>query len=232
MPSKPYYVDGKRVPSVTTISGRFGNKDGIIWWANAVGRGERDCDDQEVCRHCGRKAGKQTYEAKGAAEVGTYAHALIDQQVKGTEVDPLKFDHLTVVQHEQARQCMEGFNEWYNNFNVAISETELPLLSEELKFGGTFDAVGIVGDKFCLIDWKTSKGIYPDYLCQMGGYIVRLEENEYPRVEAIHLLRVSKETAGFHHHQFPRRTFEPAIVHFKLARELYALDKTVEKILK
>jgi hypothetical protein len=232
MPTQPYYVEGKRVPSVTTISSRFADKGGIIYWANQVGLGEKECDDQEACRVCGRKPGKRQYEAKSAAEVGTYAHALIDQKVKGTEVKAEDFLHLTNEQLLQAGDCLEAFDGWWDAYNVDIIETEMPLLSAKYRFGGTPDAIGRIGEQIALIDWKTSKGLYGDYICQLGGYLILLEENGYPPVDLIQILRVAKETAAFHHSNWPRRTFQPAIDHFLASRALYDLDKEMGKLLK
>ena len=79
-------ADGTRTVGVTTISGRFGDKGGLIYWANAIGLGEHDdCADQVPCRKCGRRPGLRQRDAAGrAADVGTYAHALIEQMVINT----------------------------------------------------------------------------------------------------------------------------------------------------
>lgn len=223
---------GQRIPSTTTISGKFKDSGGLMWWANAVGLGERDCDDQKPCRHCGRRAGKWTREIVRAAETGTYAHALIDHEVKGVEVD-VDTSHFTPEQFEQVERCMSAFRKWWKAYDVEIADTEVRLVSESMQYGGTFDAVGRVSGTFALIDWKTSKAIYSDYLVQLAGYCLLIEESGmFPAIEEVHILRVSKETAGFDHKYIPMESFGPAIDYFKQARSLYDAVKPLEAVMK
>lgn len=232
-----YSVQGiGRVPSVTTITSRFKDGGPLQWWANSIGLGEHDaCSHQQPCVTCGRRPGLRLREAMQAAgDVGSFAHALIDQKVKGTTVDEDLFAHLTTEQLSQAEDCMDAFASWWNSNHVDVIETELSLVSEEYRFGGTFDCLARVGDDktLTLIDWKTSRGIYGDYLAQLGGYVILVEEHGFGEVEQVDILRVAKETAAFHHHRFPRRTFKPAIDYFLHARTLYDVAKDVEKLLR
>ncbi len=234
---KPYYatVDGKkvRVPSVTTITGRFKDSGALIYWANQVGLGEKACDEQEQCRTCGRKPGKMHRDAMNvAAGIGTYAHALIDNFVKLTPIDDAEFDHLDSDQIMTSIECLDTFKDWWDGAHVEVQETELALVSSELLFGGRMDAIGMVNGKFSVIDWKTSAGLYSDYIAQLAGYLILLEEHDFPTVEAIHIIRVSKTTAGFEHRMIPRKTLQPAIDYFVKARELYQLVKPLEALLK
>ena len=60
-------ADGKRIPGVTTIIGRFKESGGLIRWA--YGRG-RD--------------GEELYESRDkAAEAGTAAHEMCERHIKG-----------------------------------------------------------------------------------------------------------------------------------------------------
>lgn len=230
-PQAYYNAAGKRIPACTTITGRFGGKDGIIWWANAVGLGERDCDEQTPCRHCGRRAGKRHRDVKAAAEAGTYAHALIDQKVKGTTPE-VEIEHFTQDQFDAVDRCMAAFDRWWEAYDVEVIETEFRCISEKYQFGGTLDMVGLVSGRFSLIDWKTSKGIYAEYLAQVAGYVLAVEEQGFPEIEEIDILRLSKETAAFEHLSFPRASFGPAFDWFKQAREMYDADKRLEALLK
>jgi hypothetical protein len=234
---KPYYVGGKRVPSVTTITGKFKDSGGLIAWANMVGRGDRDCDEQEECEKCGRRAGKTQYEAmEKAADVGTYAHALIEAKVHDNDLMLMarldKYAHLTADQLDLAADCLEAFDRWWSTQRVEIVETELRLVSDTHKYGGTMDLLATIDGKFALVDWKTSRGIYGDYLSQLAGYLLLVEENGFPAVEEIHILRIAKETAAFHHSSFPRRTFQPAVDFFLTCRKGYEQEKAVKKLLR
>ena len=232
-PAQGYYIDGKRIPSVTTITGRFKDSGALMFWANAVGLGERDCDDQEPCRHCGRRKGKNHREAMNkAADVGKYAHALIEERVKGVEYEPADFAHLTPEQLELAGGCIEAFDNWWGRNVVEVVATELSLVSTAHRFGGTLDALCIIDDKLTLVDWKTSAGVYADYLAQLGGYLILVEENGMGPIEQLEILRISKETAGFDHLSRPRKALQPALDYFLKARDLYEADKALAKLLK
>lgn len=235
-----YYVDvggdtGKvKVPSVTGICNRFQESGGLMGWANLVGRGERDCDDQVPCEKCGRREGKTTWEANASAKlVGNLGHDLIDNRVKGTEIDWDEYAHLTDEEREQANMCLEAFESWYRNNDVDVIETELPLTSLAYMFGGRFDAVATVSGVFALLDWKTSKHIYESYMAQLAGYVLLIEEDNRwgEKIQEIHILRVSKNTAGFNHMMIPRDSFEPAIEWFINARTLLYQEKALKGLL-
>ena len=64
-----YYVDGKRVPGVTTITGNLGwSKEALIRWANRQGLAGTELEDAR----------------KGPAQTGTIAHAAIEAEIKGS----------------------------------------------------------------------------------------------------------------------------------------------------
>lgn len=231
---KPYFnSSGQRVPSVTTITSRFKDSGGLMYWSNLVGRGERDCEEQDICIACGTRPGKTLAEARDkAADLGTYAHALIDGFITGHVVEPEEFAHLTAEQHELADQCFRTFEQWWAQNDCEAVETELALVSEAHNFGGRLDGLIRVCGELSVVDWKTSAGLYADHIAQVcGGYMILAEESGFEPLRA-DLLRVSKETAGFSHHMWPRSSVQPAIDWFLQARELYELQRSLAKLLK
>jgi hypothetical protein len=238
MGKRPGYfkIDGERVPSTTTITGRYKETGALMWWANQVGLGEHEsCNDQERCAQCGRRAGKQHREvATAAADVGTYAHALIDEAVLGTEIDEADFDHLDMEQREAAGNCLDGFQRWRDSYDVTFLDTELRLVSEKHRFGGMIDSIArLENGALILPDWKTSNGLYADYIAQIAAYGILVDESDlFGPVEEFHILRISKETASFNHHSWRAEVFQPAKDWFLQARALYALEAPLKKLLK
>jgi len=108
-------------------------------------------------------------------------------------------------------------------------ETEITLVSEAHRFGGTPDAIGYLDGKLCLLDWKTSNAVYSDYLIQLAAYKVLWEENrpQYPLEGGFHLLRFAKEHGDFSHHFYPN--LDEAWRQFVLLREAYDIDKQLKK---
>jgi hypothetical protein len=79
------------------------------------------------------------------------------------------------------------------------------------------------------LDWKTSNGVYPDYLIQIAAYRQLWEENNPLKLltGGFHLLRFSKEHADFAHHYWSE--LNDAWDQFVLFRRSYDLDKIIKK---
>lgn len=211
-PSKYKLADGTIVPGVTTITGRFKESGGLLHWAWSQGMEGIDY--------------RRTRDDAG--EAGTMAHSMIEAEIHGEPwTAPPHADHDIVA---KAETSLTNFRRWAAQTGLRITATELPLIDEENRFGGTLDAIGEVMGTLCLVDWKTSNGVYPDYLVQVSAY-VHLYELHHPGVQldGVHLLRVDKEVAGFHHHHWGRSVTETGWEFFRLARQLYELDKALKR---
>jgi hypothetical protein len=207
-------LDGTPCPGTTTVIGRFKESGGLMQWAFKQG-----------------KLGKKhLYEdAEKAADIGTYAHALVEAHIKDATVAVAVPDSFTPKDIEQAKSAFNAYLRWAENFKVRIIAQECLLVSEQYKFGGTPDAVGVVGNQLCLLDWKTSSGIYTDYLIQLAAYKHLWNENNPDNqiTGECHLLRFSKENADFSHHSYAN--LDDAWRQFVLFREAYDIDKALKK---
>lgn len=204
-PPKYLLKDGvTAVPGVTTILGRFKDSGGLIYWAWQQG-----------------KDGKDFRETKDrAAEAGTLAHSAVEAHIRGAEfVWPPDSDVTT-----KARTAFGAFLEWAEQTQLKVTHTEVSLVSERYKFGGTLDAMLIKG-KRSLGDWKSSAQIYSDMLCQLAAYGILWEEHypDMPIEAGYHLLRFDKEYGDFHAHWWSE--LETAKKAFLLMVELFSYDK-------
>ena len=216
-PKKGYHTkDGKRVPGVTTIIGRFKDSGALMYWAFNQG-----------------KAGKERLyeEAEKAADIGTLAHELVEMHIRGE--DPVKIGEHAGEFPEMSRAALDAYGaylSWEKQTKIVILEQETPLVSEAYRFGGTIDAMGRDMDgRFCLVDWKTSNSVYSDYLLQLAAYKVLWEENNIPhKIDGgFHLCRFAKEHGDFAHHYYPN--LDEAWRMFELLRECYDIDKVLKK---
>ena len=204
-----YTKDGTRVPSVTTILSRFKESGGLIHWAwklGMEGKDYREVRDQ-------------------AADAGTLAHEAVEKWIHDPLAD-IAFDLENEVQRKAAGS-FQAFIEWSKQTNLRVEQTELPLISEKHRFGGTFDAI-LVQNKRAVGDWKSSNAIYPEYLVQVAAYGKLWEEN-YPGQPidgGFHLLRFDKEYGDFHHHYWAE--LDAAWIAFLHLRELYEIDKELK----
>ena len=217
-PGGGYYTeDGKRVPGVTTVIGncKIGGIDPLLWWANQeglAGRNFRESRDKE-------------------AHAGTCGHDMVECDIRQIPFDPTKYDPAIV---ERATPAFAAYKEWAAQSKLKTVAAETSLVSEQHRYGGTLDAV-LVNDKMSLGDWKTSNGVYPDYLCQLAAYKILWEETypNHPIVGGFHLLRFSKQDhpddpVHFTHHYWS--DLDLAWTAFEHMLALYDLNKRLKKL--
>ena len=101
-----------------------------------------------------------TNETAKAADVGTRIHALAESVSLGREV----------LLTDEERPFLAAYQQWLADFAPTFLATEEMVISLRHRYGGTFDAaVQIAGDVW-LIDYKTSKGTYPETSLQLAAY--------------------------------------------------------------
>ena len=211
--------EGKKVPGTTTIIGRFKETGGLLWWAceqgKAIERGEID----------------NLYDKRDeAADAGTLAHSLVEAHINGDQLPEVVLDS------DVGMQALKGYNNykrWERDNNITIIEQEMELISEIYQYGGCPDAIGKDSEgNLCLIDWKTSNGVYTDYLIQLAAYRNLWEENypDRPLTGGFHLMRFSKEYGDFAHHYWDE--LDDAWEQFKLLRQAFDIDKKLKRRVK
>lgn len=203
-------LDGKRVPGVTTITSRFKESGALIHWAWALGR---DGQDYRKVRDA-------------AADAGHVAHEMIDASIHGR---PAELPDLPAGILELARAGFEAFRTWRTQVELQVLSTETPLVSEAFRFGGTYDALGLVSRKRMLLDWKSGNRVYPEHVIQCAAYRQLLREHEVDIDEAC-LLRVGKEMGDFHYSYFPKAVLDVGWLAFQQMRSLYDLDAKLKKV--
>jgi hypothetical protein len=196
-------ADGKRVPSVSTITGRFKESGGLVHWAWQLGI---DGIDYRAARD-------------KAADVGHLVHERIDAYIHGEPEPPTPTD-VTPAMLELVDGGFTTFLEWATQFGLTVLETEVPLVSERYKFGGTFDAVAVALGRTVLLDWKSGGGIYPETVCQVAAYRELLRERG-TAIDEAYVLRVGKEMGDFHFHAYSERVVDLGWEAFQHMRELY-----------
>jgi hypothetical protein len=211
----PTYQDasGAKVPSVTTIIGRFKDSGGLLYWANKAGLDGLTLDQART----------------PAATAGTMAHELVEAHLRG-EPEPALSGPADVV--EKARQAYASYLKWEAMTKLEVRHTEVAIVSEKYKFGGRLDAIGAVGNELILVDWKTSNSVYVDYTLQLAAYRLLWEEAypDHPLIGGFHLCRFAKEEGDFGHHHYPK--LEREAVAFLKMRELFDLVKDCERRVK
>lgn len=169
--------DGLTVPGVTTVLGIL-NKPALVKWANNLGLQGID-------------SSKYTDEK---AAIGTLAHQMIADYLKGDRTDTSEYSQVQIAQAENA---LLSFLEWETTHPITVVMCEKPMVSELYRFGGTVDCVGVINDSLCLVDFKTSGGIYPEMMVQVAAYRQLVREAGH-EVQQVFILRIGRtEDEGF-----------------------------------
>lgn len=206
--------DGSRVPSCTTITKRFSDAGGLIHWANQQGLEGKDMQD----------------ERDKAADAGRLAHDWIECTIHGKLIERPHWATETMV--AQAAKALDSFKDWAHEVRLEVLETEMPLVSERHRFGGTMDCLARVSGRLAILDWKSGKSIYSDFIVQQAGYHLLLEDRgDDPLPERICILRIGKQYADFHYHSYGQDVIELARRSFLMQRTLYDLDREFGKML-
>ncbi len=191
-PRKGYYLNGKRLPTVTTICSRLQDGDGLLYAAVKLAQGGLDYKK----------------EWGWSAKVGTATHFLAECTLNGDDPPTREAiaEHIGVKaipddKWANIRTAFQAFKRWNHQMAYTKPKQEISLMSETHRFGGTFDCLYETDKGYILCDWKTSKKTTVDHMLQMAAYGILVEEN-FGKVVGYNLLRLDKETADFHQHHW------------------------------
>lgn len=175
-------ASGEEVPGATTVIGVM-DKPALLNWAY----------------NCGVKGQDFRKVKENAASIGTLAHFMAECFLKGKKPDLSSFsaDEIT-----RATVSFQKFLDWWKEEEMTLVHSELQLVSNSLGYGGTLDIMARDRkSRLCLVDIKTSKGIY---LKEMGSqvaaydhlYTENLDIKDGQSAERWMIVRIGKESAG------------------------------------
>ena len=199
-------ADGTMVPGVTTVLGIL-NKPALVRWANRLGLQGID----------------STKYVDEKAAIGTLAHQMVADYLKGQVTDTSEYSR---VQIDQAENAALSYFEWEKAHPFKPVLVEEPMVSEAHRYGGTIDCLGVMYGELCLVDFKTSSGIWPEMLTQAAAYLKLAQECNWDVRGAI-ILRIGRT---------PDEGFEERIVNhvekrwalFQHCMEIYKLQKEMK----
>ncbi len=195
-----YTSDGELVVGVTTVCGLLA-KPQLIKWANNLGLQGID-------------SSKYTDEA---ATIGTLIHYLVECHIKGEIADVSNYSK------EDQELADVGFNkflEWEKQHNVEYLASELQLVSDKKRYGGTIDCIAKVDGVLTLIDFKSGSGIYKEYYVQTSAYRELAKEKGY-KIKQIMILNIGRNE---------NETFKTETINLKLATKYNQIYKALLNI--
>ena len=165
----------RRVPSVTQIIGCLDKPALIYWAANCcvdVFRAKVQpgvAYDEIQLSQIGESIRREFRSvSKKALDIGTLVHEWIERGC----------DETNVPVHAGARKCCQDALAWVRGVNFTPSHSERRLYSRRHRYAGTLDAMSTarVNGRPAIVDFKTSKAIYPEMRFQLAAYKCAIEE--------------------------------------------------------
>lgn len=221
-----YTFDGVEYPGFTTISSMLDKSAGLMPWAvrcysqyirdNSIFKIHKNKETGEVSKiyqitdeilTIAEKEYKTV--SKTALDVGSQTHDLIKNYIRSGK------DKTSIKNYsDEVQNAFLAFLEWEKKNDVTWVESEQPIVHIEICYAGTLDALAYLNGKLTVIDFKTSKKIYPEYKMQVAAYVyarnyisgetvkcVNREGEQYDifyqgygKIEHGGILRIDKET--------------------------------------
>ena len=126
------------------------------------------------------KPGAHKRVMTAASDLGNEAHKEIERRLKYG--DPFRPSGVALSEH--ATLIVMAFEDWAREVKLNPIEVEQRVYGVTERFAGTLDCLAEVSGERAVIDWKSSKAIYPEMKLQLAayasckdsdaGYIVRL----------------------------------------------------------
>lgn len=197
-----YLINGIKYPRVTRIKSVIANP-GLIAWQVMVGK----------------KKAMEIMKKRG--DFGTRIHKLIELSLKGEKIDLKNYD-------EETETTMKLFKDFSDEHELKPELLEQHLwfeLSDKYRYAGTADFIGYVDGKLMLLDWKTSKAIYPDMWLQLSAYIVAFEAITGERIESCGILQIRDGKK-----KYVTKTYDEMMEEFKIFKACLVIHNKYRKI--
>lgn len=169
-----YLIDGVKFPRVTRVKTIISNP-GLVNWRLTVGK----------------KKAAEIMKIRG--EFGSRVHSFIQLTLAGEDINIDSYDNEMI-------KTIDLFTDFLNEHDIKVKLLEQRLWlkfidnirheTEYYKYAGTADFIGYVDGKLMLLDWKTSKAIYPDMWLQIAAYVVAFENLTDEKIDSCGILHI------------------------------------------
>lgn len=202
---------GEIFPGVTTILGVI-NKPHLVPWANKLGLQGID----------------STRYVDATAVVGTLAHEMVQEYLGGPAWDRGRYAPEEV---DLAENALLKFFEWEKHITgkVETIAIERKLVHEPRRYGGTIDWIGRIEGKTWLIDFKTSRALYPEHVYQIAAYNQLCWINDI-EIQGVRIIRIGRDGGeGFEDRVVSSEELQYGEYVFNCALQLYRAIEAYEK---
>ena len=194
-----YSVNDKTVYGVTSITGII-DKPALKYWAVNMGieylkenlKPGVALDEIEISTLLTETKSAHTKRLSKAGDIGTQIHEWLEKYVKAV-LNKQTIPNKPV--NKEMQKAIKGFFEWAKENDVKLIASEQKIYSKKYHYAGTFDLLALVNGKKTIVDFKTSKAIYPEMFLQASAYLQAKEEELGEQIDGgVSILRLSKES--------------------------------------
>ena len=166
-----------KLMGTTTATGIVDKSEQMKYWATGVMQDTLLADLDNITTKGAEYAtlkikdarSKYRQVSKDAAEIGTQIHEWIEHFIKDKKTPELP-------KQKEVLLGVTAFLNWVDQHKVKFVHSEKLVYSRKYRFVGTLDAVAIIDGKRCVVDYKSSSGIYSTFFYQTAGYQGAYEE--------------------------------------------------------
>ena len=245
MSDRYYQINGESLPSVTTILS-FKTSDAVnrlMGWSVKV---EREYFKKEVLKFLEsplsmsaeeqlaeieksiRGVKRSDREAKRAANIGTGTHKMCEWRLKFSMGEWLPEPQIG----PESRIGYEAFLRWLDEISFKPTHSEVVVHSLEDGYAGTVDAIGTISGYPALVDFKTSKAVWPEAFLQTAAYAhAATKMGLCDRFPQCYILRLPKTIEDPEFECVQVDDLDSALDAFMACKKLWMWHKGIEKVM-
>lgn len=200
--SHRYYVNGKPKSGVTTFIGIKDKSRALVSWAtelaedtliNALTAG-KEVTEGMVIEACGLHEVRKQEASDIGTEIHDWAEQYIKHKLKQKGSDGKVTPMSEMPEKKEVQIGVTAFLDWEKERKVKFVSTERVVYSKKHDFIGKMDIEAIVDGDLCLVDLKSSNGLYNSVNMQTAAYVKADEEESKREYVGRWAIRLAKET--------------------------------------
>lgn len=193
-----YKWQGMFVPGVTTIL-RVLDKPALVQWASnmavefiregylaSVRSDDGVLSESAFLALCEQAKTAHRRISREAADIGSAVHKFAEATLSG--------ERPSIPSDPQTAKGAAAFLNWSNAHTIKPIHVERMVFSKNHFYAGTCDFFGHIDGELCVLDLKTSSGLYLEMPLQLAAYAVAIEEEGSERINHGWIVRLDKKT--------------------------------------
>ena len=196
-------LKGFRPDSVTGITGIADKSGALMGWAVKMGAEFLEeqlkpgvaLDEVQIKELISDMKRQHRIKKERAADVGTLVHDWIEQYIKASLGMP-GFRKPDFPINEMMKNAVNAFFDWRDQTHLVFHRSEEKIYSRKYRYAGTLDLEADVEEDLCIVDFKTSNGVWPEYKLQTAGYQQARQEETGKKYTHRWIIRFGKEDAA------------------------------------